>query len=158
MGNILMSYRKHYLRNDTILSVILAVFLWLTAPLLIPFLNPDLDISQVISVLVAVMAEFASMFIAALAIVAGFVDTKYFDEIRNLTWFPDIWRFLGVTACVFLAGIGLGLGTLIFGFESGIAFGLLVVTIFLFVEVYRCVRLLHLLISHINNQRRTRST
>jgi len=100
------------------------------------------------------MAQFASISIASLAIVAGFVDSKYLDEMRNLAWFPDVWRFLAVTGSVFVGGIGLGLMTLFFGVENYIALGFLAVSVFLFVQVYRCIRLLYLLISVINQHRR----
>jgi len=153
MQSILTSYRKNFLRNDSFLAVFIALVLWFVLPLLSPFFSPEISYSQIVATAVTVMGQFASIFIAALAIVAGFVDSKHFDEIRNLQWFPEIWKFLSISACVFLVGIVLGLLTLTFGPQSLVAFCFLGVAIFVFIEVYRCIRLLYLLISIINRKR-----
>jgi len=150
--NWLTSYRKNLLRNDAILSIILAVVLTLVAQSLGISPGVDSDVNLMVSTLIGVNAEFASIFIAALAIVAAFVDNERLENARKKLWFPDIWRFLSVTACLFLFGIGFGLAVLYFGPAWWNLPPLTALTILLFIEVYRCVRLLYLLISLIHNE------
>jgi len=154
MPSILTQYKKNSIRNDAIASLLVAAILWSAGPYLALMSSPEFNPAQLVATMVSVMAQFASISIASLAIVAGFVDSKYLDEMRNLAWFPDVWRFLAVTGSVFVGGIGLGLMTLFFGVENYIALGFLAVSVFLFVQVYRCIRLLYLLISVINQHRR----
>ncbi len=153
MRGILTSYKKNFLRNDSLLAILVTLVLWFLQPLLAPFYSPEISYSQIVATAVTIMGQFASIFIAALAIVAGFVDSRHFDEIRKLQWFPEIWRFLSISASVFVVGIVLGLLTLTFGAQSLVAFCFLGVAIFVFIEVYRCIRLLYLLISIINRKR-----
>ena len=156
MQTVLTWYKKNSIRNDGVLSILIAGILWYSGPYLMSLSSPEFNASQLVATMVSVMAEFASITIAALAIVAGFVDTKYMDEIRNLGWFPDLWKFIAITGAVFLGGICLGLATLFFGMQSYVALGFLAVSIFLFLQVYRCIRLLYLLVSIINQHRRQR--
>ena len=150
MPNLSKWYKKNSIRNDAFLSLAFALFLWFIGPRFIPPPSPEFSPTQVVTMMVSVMGQFASITIASLAIVAGFVDSKYLNEIRKKDWFPDIWRFLAITGCAFVGGIGLGMMTLFFGVDTYIALGFLALTVFLFVQVYRCIRLLYLLISIIN--------
>ncbi len=153
MTSILTWYRRRFLRNDAILAIILTGVIWYYGPLISELTSKQLNYSQIVATTITVMGQFASIFIASLAIVAGFVDSKHFDDLRKLDWFPDIWRFLSISASVFVIGIILGLLTLALGVESLVAFCFLGVSIFVFLEVYRCIRLLYLLISIINDKR-----
>jgi len=154
MPTILTRYKKNSIRNDTVLSILMAAILWSIGPYLTQMSSPEFNPAQLVATMISVMAQFASISIASLAIVAGFVDSKYLDEVRRMEWFPDVWRFLAITGSVFVAGISLGLMTLFFGVENYVALGFLAVSLFLFVQVYRCIRLLYLLISIINQHRK----
>jgi hypothetical protein len=157
---IVEHYRNSFLRNDFILSFFLAAFVLYGDDLIsslglsISWINidPDVDIHIVISTLIGVEAEFTSIFIASLAIVAAFVDNKRLDRIRETEWFPDIWRFLSYAAILFVIGILLGFAMLLFNLNPFLLLPFITVSILLFIEVYRCARLLALLISQINKE------
>jgi hypothetical protein len=112
----------------------------------------DFNMDLLVSTVITVEAEFASIFIAALAIVASFLPRKELDVVRSKMWFPDIWRFLSITACIFLVGIGVGLALLYFGPLWPLVWSFLMITLLLFVGVYRCVYVLYLMISIVNRE------
>ena len=157
---IVEQYRNNFLRNDFILSFLLAAFIlygddvisllgfstsWIS-------IDPAVDIPIVLSTLIGVEAEFTSIFIAALAIVAAFIDNKRLNRIRETEWFPDIWRFLSYAAILFIIGILLGFAMLLFNPNPFLLLPFITVSILLFIEVYRCARVLALLISLINKE------